>query len=217
MNFPIFTVGHSNHETGDFLRLLKKNDVNAIIDVRSSPFSEYSSDYNRNNLKTLLKDNDIEYYFLGIGLGGRRSSRKFYTRNKPGGKERVCYKLIAEEDDFKEALTKVAKVCKRYRLALMCSEKDPLVCHRTLLVAKELDNCGHELYHILGDGRQLPHHEAMDKLVIEEKFDKKPLSRDQKIEYAIDSRASKKAHMWPDDKQPSDTGDQNEDLLDRFH
>ncbi len=217
MNYPIFTIGHSNHEKYNFLALLKKNRVNAIVDVRFSPFSEYNSDYNRNTLKKFLENYSIQYFFLGKGLGGRRNSREFYKPSKRGGKERVNYMLLSEEEDFKQALEKVHKVNKRYRLALMCSEKDPLICHRTLLVAKELYNSGYDLYHILEDGRHESHLETMAKLVVEEKFDKKPLSRDEKIAYAIKSRENKVAHVWAEEENPSNNGEQNENLLDRIH
>ncbi len=142
----IYTIGHSNHTFEKFLELLKRHHVNAIADVRSHPFSRYVPQFNRDTLSAELKKHGIVYVFLGRELGARPNGPSFYDEDG-----RVCYDRIAESSDFKAGIERVLKGAQKYRIALMCAEKDPINCHRTLLVARALEQHGASIVHILGE------------------------------------------------------------------
>jgi uncharacterized protein (DUF488 family) len=128
----IFTVGHSNHSIEKFVEILKRNGVNAIADVRSSPFSRYFPHFNQSSLKLSLKTNGIFYVFLGEQLGARSRNSECYVNGK------AKYDLIAETKEFAEGLYRIIEGSKKYRIALMCAEQDPITCHRSILVCKNL-------------------------------------------------------------------------------
>jgi len=155
----ILTVGHSNHPIERFLELLRRNRVTAVADVRSSPFSRYNPQFNKETLQQALKDAGIAYIFLGKELGGRSPDKGCYEDG------RIQYDRVARTDTFREGIERVRKGAAQYRIALMCAEKEPLDCHRTLLVARALDKAGERVGHIHADGHVEPHAEAMQRLL----------------------------------------------------
>lgn len=155
----IYTIGHSTHSAEEFLRLLEGQEITAIADVRSSPFSCYNPQYNRDSLKNRLRSIGINYVFLGNELGARSKEPAHYENGQ------VQYDRIAESDMFKRGLNRVEKGAKEYRIALMCAEKEPLDCHRTILVARALVRKGHDVRHILSDGTAEGHQETINRLV----------------------------------------------------
>ena len=156
---PIFTVGHSNHSLDGFLALLSKHRVTAVVDVRSAPYSRFRPHFNRDALATALEDRNIGYAYLGRELGGRPDDPACYEEG------RVSYERIARTARFRSGLARVAETAARGRVALMCAEKEPLDCHRTLLVARVLDVDGTRVVHILPDGSEEPHAETMERLM----------------------------------------------------
>lgn len=156
---PIFTVGHSTHSIADFLGLLKQHGITAVADVRSRPYSQFNPQYNRETLEEALREAGIGYVFLGDQLGARSDDPACYTDNK------VQYDLLAETDSFKEGLNRIGEGSEKFRIALMCAEKEPLDCHRTILVARELEKEGFDVHHILEDGSTETHHDTMLRLL----------------------------------------------------
>ncbi|MCH8863147.1 MAG: DUF488 domain-containing protein [Proteobacteria bacterium] len=142
----VYTVGHSNHSLEEFLKLLQNAQVTAIADVRSAPYSSYSPHFNKDALKEALKDHGIAYVYLGKELGGRSDDPSYFDG------DRVSYQRLAETHLFLEGLKRVREGAARYKIALMCSEKDPLDCHRHLLVSRKLSEDGVQVLHILSDG-----------------------------------------------------------------
>jgi uncharacterized protein (DUF488 family) len=155
----VFTVGHSTHGWEAFVSLLRQHGVEAVADVRSSPFSRFNPQYNRDVLEAALKATGIRYVFLGRELGARSEDPSCYVDGQ------VQYGRLAQTALFQGGLERVLRGAAKYRVALMCAEKEPLECHRTLLVAKELAARGVEVQHIHADGRLESHEEAMDRLV----------------------------------------------------
>ncbi len=156
----VLTIGHSNHALEDFVGLLRQHRVNAVADVRSAPYSRYNPQFNREPLAASLKAAGIAYVYLGRELGGRPGNRRCYD---DGG--RVLYDRVAATVPFRRGLDRVVAGAAKHRIALMCAEKEPLHCHRTLLVAQELDKLGVGVAHIHADGRLEPHGDAMDRLI----------------------------------------------------
>jgi len=144
----LFTIGHSNHSLNHFLELLLAYQVSAIVDVRSSPYSKYSPHFNKDLLESALRDADIDYVFLGRELGAHRSEDGCYIDGQ------AKYDRIAQLPTFRRGLERVLQEVEHYRVALMCLESDPISCHRTILVCRELKRICPDLKmtHILGDG-----------------------------------------------------------------
>ena len=157
---PIFTVGHSNHPPAAFINLLARHGVAEVADVRSAPYSRYAPHFNHDALRELLDDAGIGYAFLGGELGGRPADRACYD-----AAGRVIYDRVAETDRFDDGIRRVIRNADERRIALLCSEKEPLECHRTLLVARNLTARGTAVAHILADGRSESHDAAMSRLV----------------------------------------------------
>lgn len=155
----ILTIGHSTHSPEAFLALLRRHKVEAIADVRSSPFSRFNPQFNREVLERCLKENGIHYVFLGRELGARTDDPACYEHG------RVQYTRLAQSPHFRRGLERVEQGAQRYRIALMCAEKEPLECHRTLLVARALAEHGQSVQHIHGDGRLESHEAAMERLL----------------------------------------------------
>jgi len=156
----ILTIGHSNHALESFVELLRQHRVSALADVRSAPYSRFNPQFNREPLAASLKAAGIAYVYLGRELGGRPGNRSCYD-----DEGRVLYDRIAATESFRRGLERVVDGAVRHRIALMCAEKEPLHCHRTLLVARELDKRGVGVAHILADGRLESHGDAMDRLI----------------------------------------------------
>ena len=154
----LYTIGHSNHEFPAFAELLRQHDIAAVVDVRSSPYSRFHSQFNREPLAAALADEGIDYLFLGEELGARRSEPQCYVEN------RVRYDLVGQLPLFLQGLGRLREEVARRRVALMCAEKDPLTCHRTILVCRNLRS-ELTICHILEDGRLESHEEAEDRLL----------------------------------------------------
>ncbi len=157
----IFTIGHSNHAPDAFLDLLSAHRVSAIADVRSNPVSQFAPHFSKDAFETLLRDADVEYQFLGRELGARRSEESCYV----GGQAK--YSLVARLPIFQSGLQRVLAGAEQYQVALLCAEADPLACHRTILVCRELGKLrpGLRITHILPDGNAESHEEAGQRLV----------------------------------------------------
>jgi len=157
----LFTIGHSNHPMERFRELLSQHNISAIADVRSSPYSQYAPQFNRDVMEVWLRNAGVEYIFMGRQLGARSSEESCYVG------EQAKYDLIAQSPIFKEGLERVLREIEKHTLTLMCSEADPLGCHRTILVCRELKRTAPHLHivHILADGATETHEEAERRLV----------------------------------------------------
>ncbi len=144
----IYTIGHSNHPLESFLELLKAHGIEVLVDTRSSPYSRYAPQYNRESLKASVEERGVRYLFLGEELGGRPQGLEYYDEDG-----HVLYGRVAESAFFREGIQRLEKGVRPYRVALLCAEENPQGCHRKLLVARVLRERGVSVYHIRGDGR----------------------------------------------------------------
>jgi uncharacterized protein (DUF488 family) len=156
---PVFTIGHSNMEFAKFAGLLTQHGVRAVADVRSSPYSQFNPQYNRDTLQRALRPLGISYVFLGAELGARRSERECYVEG------RVDYRLIARAPAFQRGLERVIEGAGKMRLALLCAEKDPIECHRCILICPRLRERGLAILHILADGTLEAHERTESRLL----------------------------------------------------
>lgn len=170
---PVFTIGHSNLEIGRFLALLKQHGIQAIADVRSSPYSQYNPQFNRDLLQKSLQEHGIAYVFVGQELGARRSERECYLEG------RADYVLISQTPAFKRGIERVTQGAAKMRLALMCAEKDPIDCHRCILVTPHLRQQGLQVLHVLSDGSLEDHAQTEKRLLQVFALENKELFRSQ--------------------------------------
>lgn len=170
----VLTIGHSTHALEEFIALLQQHRVTAVGDVRSAPYSRFNPQFNRDALPNSLKTLGIEYVYLGYALGGRSDDPACYEKG------RICYDRVAKTDHFQRGLNRVVYGAANHRIALLCAEKEPLECHRTLLVSQALDDRGVEVAHIHADGGIERHSDAMDRLLDLRKLPREDLFRTRK-------------------------------------
>ena len=188
----IYTVGHSTHTSEEFTALLRAHDVTAVADVRSAPYSRFNPQFNRETLVRALETRGVQYLFLGRELGVRPSDPACYENGQ------VVFSRLAGTAEFRKGIDRVmagadgAMAGARLgRLALMCAERDPLDCHRTILVARELARRGIDVAHILADGRVEPHDAAVERLLMRHGLDQPELLGlpDDRSDRAYDKQA----------------------------
>ena len=141
----VFTIGHSNQPAAAFVSLLAKQSIECVVDVRSKPYSRYRH-FNREALEARLRGLGIDYLHLGNQLGGHPDSKELYVDG------RVAYERIFATKEFRRGITRVVDASERHRLVLMCTEEDPLKCHRHPLLARMLVERGLEVLHLRRDG-----------------------------------------------------------------
>lgn len=178
MPLEVYTVGHSTHSIETFLALLKSADITAIGDVRSQPYSRLNPQFSRNELKSALSAVGIKYVFLGKELGARSKDTSCYRNGQ------VQYELLAKTDLFKKGIERVKEGAEKYRIALMCAEKDPLDCHRTILVSRTLEEQHIAVKHILATGKIESHLHAMERLISKLHIPKEDMFRSHDVALA---------------------------------
>ena len=142
----IFSIGHSNHSFERFLELLRSAKIEGVADVRSAPMSRWAPQFNKEALADALKAHGLSYVYLGRELGGRPKDTSLMTKGKPD------YAKMARAPAFAEGIVRLLEEAKGTRVAMMCAERDPVDCHRFLLIARHLAAQGVEVTHILSDG-----------------------------------------------------------------
>lgn len=154
----IFTIGHSNHDAADFIDMLRKQSITAVADVRSYPHSRFSQ-FSRPSLEASLRKFKIRYAFLGEELGARSKDLSCYENG------RVQYARLAQTDLFRRGIDRLLDGRTRFRIALMCAEREHLTCHRTILVSNALHKMGVPVHHIHPGGWAESHGDAMLRLI----------------------------------------------------
>lgn len=144
----LFSIGHSNHSEEKFLELLEEHKIGVLVDVRSQPYSRYTPHFNADNLKALVASAGLRYLFMGDQLGGRPEGNEFFDEEG-----HALYHRMAESPPFLEGIARLERGARDHRVAIMCSEEDPAVCHRYLLVTRVIRGRGVDVWHIRGDGR----------------------------------------------------------------
>jgi uncharacterized protein (DUF488 family) len=156
--FDLFTIGHSNHPIDRFVALLKGAGVTAIADVRSQPFSRRYPWFSAGALRERLEAEGIAYVPMGDALGGRPRDP---TLLRDGVAD---YHAMAATPEFRAGIDRVIDGTLRFRVCLMCAEREPLECHRCLLVAPAFAERGLRVGHVLADGSIVPHAEIAQRL-----------------------------------------------------
>lgn len=139
-----FTIGYGNEPAGRFIASLHRNGIDTVVDVRTTPYSKFRPDFNRENLSKILASGNISYRYLGDTLGGRYTNPALLL---PDGS--VDYRKVRETGRFRDGIVQlIAIISSGKTVALLCAEKEPERCHRSLLVAPGLVEKGVEVIHI---------------------------------------------------------------------
>lgn len=203
MTNPLYTIGHSNYPIERFLDLLNQHKIETVCDVRSHPYSQYCPHYNRESLEASLKRANIRYAYLGKELGARTEDPVCYDKGK------VVYDRLAETAAFQDGLLMLQKEMETRRVTLMCSEKDPLTCHRTILVCRRMREKTDVISHILETGELENHYDAERRLldmlgiVYPDLFN----TEEELIEQAYQQQGEKIAYVLPTPNDVSEKGE----------
>ena len=201
----LFTIGHSNHTLEQFLDLLRQHGISAVGDVRSNPYSRFCPHFNQANLESALARAGVTYVFLGKELGARPDDQACFVNG------RMSYERLAARREFREGLNRVRQGMTRYRLALMCAEKDPLECHRMILICRHLRSPNLMIQHILADGL-IETNKASERRLCE-RFNLQPnlfASEAEVVEQAYERQAERIAFTQEDESETGITEDVKE-------
>src|SRR5919109_3061493 len=157
--FDLFTIGHSNHPIDHFIALVHGAGVTAIVDVRSRPASRRYPWFSAKRLGETLAREGVAYELMGDALGGRPNDPSLF---RDGAAD---YAAMAVTRAFRAGLDRVIEAAQRARLCLMCAEREPLDCHRCLLIAPALAERGLTVGHILADATIEPHTATEERLL----------------------------------------------------
>jgi uncharacterized protein (DUF488 family) len=159
MSQVAYSIGHSNGTIERLIGLLQQHSITAVADVRSQPYSRFNPQFNREVLAGSLKGVGLEYVFLGQELGARSDDPACYRNG------RAQYALIAKAGTFQRGIERLLSGAERFRLAILCAEKEPLVCHRGILISRHLHEIGMVVRHIREDGSVEDHENAVERLL----------------------------------------------------
>lgn len=158
-SFDLFSIGHSNMPAERFIGMLRAAGADTVADVRSTPFSRFFPWFSADRLVPLLARQEMGYLPYGDRLGGRPGDPTLYCDGV------ADYDAMARRPEFEAGLERLRADMARCRLCLMCAEREPLDCHRCLLVARALAGRGVTIGHILYDGRIEPHAATEQRLL----------------------------------------------------
>lgn len=197
MHREIHTIGYVSYSVEAFIATLSRLEITMLVDVRSRPFSQYRPEFNRDTLAGILASEGIVYLFLGDECGARIDAPECYVNGK------VDFHRVKDHPRFQEGLTRLRGEMANHRVAIMCAEKDPLTCHRAILVARRLAERFPEISvkHILENGAVEDHAEMEKRLLKLHKLDRPDLFRAERerIDEAYDRQGAKIAYSEPDD------------------
>lgn len=195
----LFTIGYSGRTIDDFIAILKQHKITALCDVRSMPYSSRNPQFNRELLKKALKSHSIEYVFLGEELGARSKEPSCYVDGK------AIYQKIADSTLFKNGLERIKLgMQKGYVLALMCAEKDPLTCHRSILICRNLRGQGIDIRHIIDNATMETQADLEKRLIAQLKLHPdmfKETDSNALIERAYDMQGDRIAYVEKSEKE----------------
>lgn len=154
----VYSIGHSNHAMDRFIALLREHGVGVLVDVRSNPYSRMRH-FGRERLAGSLSHSGVRYGWLGEQLGARRTESECHVDGRPD-----CRRILALAA-FRTGIDRLLTGAEAYVIAIMCAEREPLDCHRTVLVCRALRRRGVRIRHILYDGSIEEHEDTENRLL----------------------------------------------------
>ena len=201
MNNTIYTIGYTGFSLSEFLNVLKNYKIQVVIDVRSSPYSERYPNYNRPNLEDTLKKSGIYYRNYADEFGARQDNPIYYTDGY------LDFKKFSKSQAFQNGVVKIRNsLDKGYLIAFLCAEKDPIQCHRAILVSREFSDLGYNVHHILTNGKYETQQDIEQRLLamffpngIQQDFFSEPLDLDTAIDIAYRKQNQKIGYQREED------------------
>ncbi len=145
----IFTIGYGGRETGEFIRLLNRYEIDTLVDVRSQPYSRYAPDFCKERLAAILNRSGIAYQFMGNSLGGRPDDNDCYTYSPQRKKKLLDARKCESKDFYRNGIARLRRaLADGSRIVIMCSELEPHECHRGYVLGKTLDGDDNTVVHI---------------------------------------------------------------------
>lgn len=140
----VYTIGYSGFKLKDFIDTIHENEINLVVDVRSKPYSQYYSDFNKENMEKVLTNEHVFYRNYATEFGARQTNSLFHKRGY------MDFELFSQSDSFLDGFDKIEKnIEKGFTPVLMCAEKDPFNCHRAILVSRAFFLSGYQIKHIM--------------------------------------------------------------------
>ncbi len=191
----LFSIGYATKPIATFLEQLQRYSITAVADVRSVPYSATFTDYHQDKLQGHLARAGIHYVYLGDELGPRSKDTRHYDRSG-----QVQFERLISSRLFQIGTRRLhTGIQKGFNIALMCAEKDPACCHRSLLIAYALERQGkntvQHITHCGGIETQLELEKRLALLqgVEEDLF----MGSDQRLEEAYKRHCKAKAYKKP--------------------
>lgn len=164
----IYTIGHSNYPVDRLIDMLKKYDINCVVDIRGTPYSKYNIQYNKETIKNTLTNAGFVYIYMAKELAAKRENKQSYNKEGYSDFEKVC-----KEADFLAGIERLKNGCKKgYRIAILGAMQDPIRCHRSILVGKALREDGFDVKHILHDF-SIASQDGMEEMLLDKYFSKR--------------------------------------------
>lgn len=155
----IFTIGYGSRFLDEFITLLKRNGIECVVDVRSSPYSRFKPEFSRDALEVALIENGIRYAYRGDSLGGRPTDSDCFEDGK------VIYERVSQKEFYLRGIERLRSAHDMgIRLALMCSEGKPDECHRSKLIGTTLQDAGIQVVHLDEAGVPRTQDEIIDRI-----------------------------------------------------
>ena len=158
MTDTIYTIGYSGFSIKEFIDTLKAHKINFVVDVRSKPFSHHNPEYDSPVISRTLEAEGIKYENFAREFGARQEDRNFYT---PEGW--LDFEKFMSSRQFYDGITKILEG--DYTYALMCKEKDPIDCHRGIMVARVFNEIGRDVIHLMPDGNNLTQEDLEHEMI----------------------------------------------------
>lgn len=162
----IFTIGHSNYNVEKLIDMLRYYNINCVVDIRGTPYSKYNIQYNKETIRDTLIKEGFVYIYMAKEFAAKRENKVSY--NKEGYSD---FEKVIDEEDFKNGINRLRIGCEKgYRIVLLGAMQDPIRCHRSILVGRELVKHGFTVKHILDD-YSIAYQDDIEKSILEKYFE----------------------------------------------
>lgn len=143
----IYTIGYSGFSIEQFISILNRYEIKCVIDVRSNPISNHYIEYNKEILEKTLAKSDILYRNYAVQFGARQENQRYFTDGY------LDFTKFVKSDMFLDGVKKInAGINQNYSFVLMCAEKDPITCHRCIMIGRTFYEDGYKVNNILSNG-----------------------------------------------------------------
>lgn len=158
----IYTIGHSNYSLERLVEMIRFFNIDCVVDIRGTPYSKYNIQFNKEVIEESLKRTGFTYIYMAKEFAAKREKKASY--NKEGYSD---FEKVINEEDFKLGIERLKLGIKKgFKIVLLGAMQDPIRCHRSVLVGRELIKHGFNVKHILDD-YSLASQDDIDEMILE--------------------------------------------------